>query len=97
MEIELAVRLPDGRRCKIEKAFVGKWNLKEGLYTPFTHYPIERMGAKDKPHPKVWADEDKRFLLENWGKIPLQELAQRLGITPKAVRKKYALLKHSPI
>lgn len=30
MEIELAVCLPDGRRCRIEKAFVGKWNLKVG-------------------------------------------------------------------
>jgi hypothetical protein len=37
---------------------------------------------------KKWTPTEEKFLLENYGKVPMSELAERFGVTRKAISAK---------
>jgi len=46
--------------------------------------------------PKKWTPEDEAYLVANYDKIPIEELAKQFGVTKKAVRVKYGKLRDRP-
>ncbi|MDP8205144.1 MAG: hypothetical protein P9L92_00635 [Candidatus Electryonea clarkiae] len=46
--------------------------------------------------PKKWTPEDEAYLVANYDKIPIEELARQFGVTKKAVRVKYGKLRDRP-
>jgi biotin operon repressor len=44
---------------------------------------------------KRWTPSEEKFLLENYGKVPMTELAQRFGVTRKAISAKLDKLRAS--
>lgn len=46
--------------------------------------------------PKKWTPEDEAYLVANYDKIPIDELANQFGVTKKAVRVKYGKLRDRP-
>ncbi len=46
--------------------------------------------------PKKWTPEDEAYLVANYDKTPIEELARQFGVTKKAVRVKYGKLRDRP-
>lgn len=46
--------------------------------------------------PKKWTPEDEAYLVANYEKIPIEELARQFGVTKKAARVKYGKLRDRP-
>ncbi len=44
--------------------------------------------------PKKWTAEDEAYLVANYNKVPIQELAKQFGVSKKAVRVKYGKLRN---
>jgi hypothetical protein len=97
---EVAILMPDGRRLTIDPKIVEKYGLKELRKTPFSGLKIkvirgEGVNESTELKLKSWTEEEEKFLLENWGKLPKEELAKRFGVSINAVRKKYQRLTQS--
>jgi hypothetical protein len=46
--------------------------------------------------PKKWTPEDEAYLVANYNKVPIEELASQFGVSKKAVRVKYGKLRDRP-
>lgn len=46
--------------------------------------------------PKKWTPEDEAYLVANYNKVPIEELAKQFGVSKKAVRVKYGKLRDRP-
>ncbi len=46
--------------------------------------------------PKKWTPDDEAYLVANYNKLPIEELAQQFGVSKKAVRVKYGKLRDRP-
>ncbi len=46
--------------------------------------------------PKKWTQEDEAYLVANYEKIPIEELADQFGVTKKAVRVKFGKMRERP-
>ena len=55
---------------------------------------VSRAKSKDVPkrHKTSWKGRQEAFVLENYNQMPLEDLAIKLGRTPKAVSDRYHLL-----
>ena len=55
---------------------------------------VSRTKSKDVPkrHKTSWKGRQEAFVLENYNQMPLEDLAIKLGRTPKAVSDRYHLL-----
>jgi len=46
--------------------------------------------------PKKWTPDDEAYLVANYNKVPIEELANQFGVSKKAVRVKYGKLRDRP-
>lgn len=46
--------------------------------------------------PKKWTPEDEAYLVANYNKVPIEELAKQFAVSKKAVRVKYGKLRDRP-
>lgn len=46
--------------------------------------------------PKKWTPEDEAYLVANYNKVPIDELAKQFGVSKKAVRVKFGKLRDRP-
>jgi hypothetical protein len=92
-EDELEYKLPEKTRSLLEKAqeyTPAKAYPSEGEpYEGVHEYPLKRKSQRQG----AWTDEDMRFLRENYTKLSIKEIAERMGRSPGAVQQQASISK----